>query len=419
MEATSEEIRHFYERRPYPAPLTSLDGHRDLYSNRERSRALFHLMWPADPAREDLDILVAGCGTSQAARYALREPRSRVTAVDISDTSLRCTRDLQQKYGLGNLELHRLSIEDIGQLDRTFDQIVCTGVLHHLPEPDVGLQALRDVLRPNGAMHLMVYAPYGRAGIYMIQEYCRVLGVDASDEDLNDLAATLDALPADHPIAGMMRATKDFRHPDTLADALLHPIDRAYTVAQVHAWLTRCGLSFARWLEQAPYSPLCGMLAKTPHAERLASLPALVQHAAVELFRGTMTRHSLIAHRDDHDASRHVITFASERWREYVPLVLPWTACIRDRHPPGAVAVLINRAHPFPDLALVVDSFEDQLLAVIDGKRTIAAILEKANVSNADLERARRFFETLWLYDQVVFDTSHCIIPPEPIAAAS
>jgi len=30
----SEEVRDFYERMPYPAPLTSLDGHRDLYKNR-------------------------------------------------------------------------------------------------------------------------------------------------------------------------------------------------------------------------------------------------------------------------------------------------------------------------------------------------------------------------------------------------
>ena len=52
----------------------------------------------------------------------------------------------------------------------TFDQIVCTGVLHHLADPDVGLSALRSVLKPDGAMQLMVYAPYGRTGIYMLQD---------------------------------------------------------------------------------------------------------------------------------------------------------------------------------------------------------------------------------------------------------
>jgi 2-polyprenyl-3-methyl-5-hydroxy-6-metoxy-1,4-benzoquinol methylase len=160
--ATLEEVRDFYERRPYPAPFTSLDEHRDLYENPDRRRAQFHLMWPAEPQRGNQDILVAGCGTSQAARYALREPDARITAIDISETSLRHTRGLRLKYALDNLELHRLQIEDVRELGRTFDQVVCTGVLHHLPDPDLGLRALRDVLRPQGAMHLMVYARYGR-----------------------------------------------------------------------------------------------------------------------------------------------------------------------------------------------------------------------------------------------------------------
>ena len=323
--AVSEEVHAFYEARPYPAPLTSLDEHRDLYRNPDRRRALFHLLWPAEPMRRGQEILVAGCGTSQAARYALREPDARVTAIDISETSLRYTRDLQRKYDLENLDLHRLPIESVQELGRTFDHIVCTGVLHHLPDPDLGLRALRDVLDPQGAMQLMVYAPYGRAGIYMMQEYCRLLGISDSEKDLRDLGATLEALPADHPLGSAMRGAMDFDHPDALADALLHPLDRAYTVSQLYAWLERCGMSFGRWVEQAPYLAQCGMVAKTPLAGRLASLPAPLQHAAVELFRGTMVRHKLIAYRDDRAGAGQPITFAGDRWREYVPIRLPWT----------------------------------------------------------------------------------------------
>jgi SAM-dependent methyltransferase len=401
----SEEVRAFYETMPYPAPLTSLDEHRDLYSNPDRRRALFHLLWPTEPMCGSQTILVAGCGTSQAARYALREPDARITAIDISETSLRYTHDLQRKYDLANLDLHRLSIESVRELGRTFDQVVCTGVLHHLPDPDLGLRALRDVLRPQGAMHLMVYAPYGRAGIYMMQEFCRLLGIGASEKDLRDLGATLEALPADHPLGSAMRAAMDFSRPEALADALLHPLDRAYTVPQMYAWLERCGMSFGRWVEQAPYLPQCGMIAKTPLAPRLASLPAALQHAAVELFRGTMFRHKLVAYRDDR-ARSEPITFVGDRWREYVPIRLPWTVCIRERVPPGSVAVLINRAHPFPDLVLTVDMAEDRLLGAIDGKRTLAEILQLVAVDGGGERRALGFFERLWQYDQVVFDAS-------------
>ena len=34
----SEEVRDFYERMPYPAQLTNLEAHRDLYKNPDRRR---------------------------------------------------------------------------------------------------------------------------------------------------------------------------------------------------------------------------------------------------------------------------------------------------------------------------------------------------------------------------------------------
>ena len=400
-----DQVHEFYERMPYPAPLTALDEHRDLYRNPNRRRAQYHLLWPTKPLRGNLEILIAGCGTSQAASYAMREPDAHVTAVDISDMSLRYTRDLQKKYHLQNLEIHQLRVEDVGNLGHTFDQIVCTGVLHHLPDPDLGLCALRDVLRPDGVVQLMVYAPYGRAGIYMMQDYCRLLGITASEKDLRKLGNTLKALPANHPIGNVMHTALDFNHPDALADALLHPLDRAYSVPQLYDWLDRCGLSFGRWVEQAPYLAQCGLMAKTPHTEQLASLPAPLQHAAAELFRGTMVKHKLIAYRDDRVGESQPITFVGEHWREYVPIRVPWTVCVREGVPSGAVAVLINRAHTFTDLILTVDETEDRLLSAINGKRTLGEIVKLAGMTD-DEHHALNFFERLWQYDQVVFDAS-------------
>jgi SAM-dependent methyltransferase len=402
----SEEVRDFYERMPYPAPLTSLDAHRDLYKNRDRRRAEFHLTWPAKQPLGQREILVAGCGTSQAARYALREPDARITGIDVSDTSLRHTRELQRKYNLQNLELHQIPIERVQEIDRSFDMVVCTGVLHHLPDPDGGLRALRDVLQPSGAMRLMVYARYGRAGIYMMQEYCRLLEIDASATDLQILGATLEALPADHPISGLLRRSKDFWRPEAMADALLHPQDRAYTVPELYAWLDRCGVSFGRWIEQAPYLAECGMVARSPHAARLAALPSRLEHAAVELFRGTMVSHSCIAYRDDSPDESQPITFVGDHWRDYIPIALPWTVCVRERLPPGSVAVLINQSHTFTDLILTVDAFEDRLLGAIDGNRTLAEIAQMAAHERDFERRALSFFERLWQYDQVIFDAS-------------
>jgi SAM-dependent methyltransferase len=393
----------FYERHPYPKPLDNLDRHREIYKNPDRRRAWSFLLWPTEKPRPEREILVAGCGTSQAAIHALREPDAHVTALDISETSLRHTRGLQRKYGLQNLDLHQLAIEEVGKLGRTFDQIVCTGVLHHLSDPDIGLRSLRSVLADDGAMHLMVYASYGRAGIYMMQEYCRLLGIGASEGELQELGVTIESLSSEHPIAGVSKKAKDFTYPAALADALLHPQDRAYTVPELYAWLKRCGLSFGRWVEQAPYLPQCGAIAGLPHAARLVSLTPPLQHAAVELLRGTMTRHNFIAYRDDRGRERQPIAFDGDAWRGWVPLRLPWTLCIRDQAPSGFTAVLINPTHAYPDLALPINATQERIFAGIDGKHSIQEILRDAARAGGD-EPVRRFFEQLWQYDQIVID---------------
>src|SRR4051812_43529998 len=81
-------------------------------------------LWPKRVEPDSLDILIAGCGTNQAAHYAFTNPDSRVVGIDVSETSLEHEKYLKQKHDLHNLELHRLSLERAASLEMTFDLIV-------------------------------------------------------------------------------------------------------------------------------------------------------------------------------------------------------------------------------------------------------------------------------------------------------
>jgi SAM-dependent methyltransferase len=407
--SVAEQVRDFYDRYPYPRPVESLDKYRRLWQDQQRRRADYHLFWPAKAYREDQSILVAGCGTSQAAKHALRWPAAQVTGIGFSATSVRRTEELKRKYSLDNLQVHQLPIERVNDLGTSFDQIVCTGVLHHLVDPDAGLRALHSVLKPDGAIYLMVYAAYGRTGIYMLQAYCRRLGIGATEQEIQDLLSVLKELPRGHPLDHLLRSSPDFRQADALADALLNPRDRAYTVPQLFDLIERCGLAFGRWYRQAPYVPQCGLIAATPHGARLAQLPAQEQYAALELFRGTISRHSFSVYRDDCSAPPQPIRFDGEGWQDYVPIRQPGVVCVNKRLPPGAAAVLINQEHVDTDLIHPINSYEKRLFEAINGERTIEEVMDTLPVSKRDpqrLERARDFFERLWWYDHVVFDAS-------------
>ncbi len=403
------EVQRFYETYPYPRPVDSLEQYQRAWQDPLRRRADHHLFWPARPFREKFSVLVAGCGTSQAAKYALRWPAAQVTGIDFSATSVSFTEQLKRKHQLHNLQVHQLPIERAGELETTFDQIVCTGVLHHLSDPDAGLVALRNVLEPDGAMQLMVYAPYGRTGIYLLQNFCRQIGIRATDAEIRDLIVALEELPPGHPLEKLLRDAPDFQHAAAVADALLHPQDRAYSVPQFFDFINRGKLTFGRWVKQAPYTPQCGAVARIPQAPRMMQLGRAEQYAAIELFRGTMVTHSAIVYRNDNPEPQDV-SFAGAVWPGYVPVRMSDTKCIQERLPPGAAAVLLYPGHTFTDLVLPIDATELALLNGIDGKRSIGDIVEErlpsAGSHASRLDIARRFFERLWWYDQVVFDTS-------------
>jgi len=399
----ADAVWEFYTSHPYPPPLENLDRARAVFQDENVHRAESHLLWPQKRYRPDLDVLVAGCGTWQAAKFALCHPAARVVGIDVSPTSLEHTGRLKRKYNLMNLETRQLPIENVADLDQRFDLIVCTGVLHHLVDPDAGLRALRSVLRSEGVMYLMVYAPYGRTGVHMLQEYCRRLGVGTSNQEINDLTAVLKVLPQHHPMLSMVRGSRESLDADALVDAVLNPRDRTYSVPQLFDFIERSNLTLGRWYWQAPYLPHCGSIATTPHANRLAALPEPEQYMEMELWRGLVTNHDVLVHRSSANNDGWKVRFDDDHYLRYVPIRRPWTVCVQERIPAGSAGVLLNQTHLFQDLILTIDEKEKKMFEAIDGRCSISEIVDKVK---GDSIQAQVFFEKLWWYDQVVFDTS-------------
>src|ERR1700733_7044048 len=128
----TDGVARQYERWPYPPPIGDLEAWSKTNWEWLDPSHSHRVLWPDRDYRPGLDILIAGCGTNQAAIFAFSNPTANVVAIDISKPSLEHHQYLKDKHGLDNLELHLLPIEQLPAWGRQFDLIAATGVLHHL-----------------------------------------------------------------------------------------------------------------------------------------------------------------------------------------------------------------------------------------------------------------------------------------------
>lgn len=388
----ADGVSRQYDRWEYPPPVTDLEAwtknHWDWFDPFYAHRVL----WPNREYKPDLDILIAGCGTFQAAVFAFMNRAARVVAIDVSRSALDHQRYLKDKHQLTNLELHLLAIEEVSALSRDFDLIVSTGVLHHLADPLAGLSALGGCLRRDGALGVMLYAKYGRFGVELLESAFRDLGLSQDDASVQLVKEAVAALPPDHPVRPYLQGARDLMSDGALVDTFLHARQRSYTVEECLELVGAAGLTFQGWLRNSPYYPHDALFAQTgPFQALLNRLPDATLWSVMERLQPANATHFFLACRPERPTRDYVIDFSTASSLDYVPL--PRTACLLsgdEIHLPGAKLTLTAAQLPF--------------VRRVDGRRTIREIVDAvAQGGREDGTRVREFghqlFQSLWHLD--------------------
>ncbi len=312
-DATDAQLAAQYEAFPYPLRDPRDEARRLVVGSPGHLREIDYWMFGARrPASRPLHALFAGGGTGDgtlmlAQQMATAGRAGSVTWLDRSAAALRVAQARAAARGLSNIVWQSGSLLDLpGSGLGPFDYIDCCGVLHHLPDPAEGLRALTSVLAPDGGLGLMVYAPHGRTGVYMVQDALRLL-----------------APAAEPPAARLDVARRVMRHlPETawlrqnrflddhvnggdagLYDLLLNPRDRAFKVPQLVALLEAAGLRVACWVEPVRYDPTAWLPDPKLRA-RAAALDPTSRAALAEALIGNINAHVLYCVRADAPAER-------------------------------------------------------------------------------------------------------------------
>jgi SAM-dependent methyltransferase len=297
---TDARLAAQYEAYPYPHRDPRDEAKRLIIGSPGHLREIDHWVFGATrPASRPLRVLIAGGGTGDAtimlAEQMARDGREgSVTWLDRSSAALKVARARAAARGLTNIVWEQRSLLDLpGSGLGPFDYIDCCGVLHHLPDPEAGVRALLSVLAPAGGMGLMVYAPHGRTGIYMIQDGLRLLAPAEQDPATRlDIARrVMKHLPETAWLRANRSVTDHLNGGDSgLYDLLLNPRDRAYTVPALHDLLARSGLSIVCWVEPVRYDPI-PLLPDPRLRARIATLSPVERGALAEALAGNIAAH--------------------------------------------------------------------------------------------------------------------------------
>jgi SAM-dependent methyltransferase len=243
-DSVSRAVRNQYEENPYPVWVGVPQPQKLSTLEAELVAKFPHAPIRARKDNSHTDILIAGCGTGQqAVEIAEQYAGASVLAVDLSLASLCYAKRQTEALGLRNVEYAQADILQLGALDRSFDLIVSTGVLHHMADPEAGLAVLLSRLRSDGILLLGFYSELARQDVVAAQRYAAERGFTATAYDIRSFRQEIMDLDDGSPLKAIA-TVPDFYSTSECRDLLFHVREHRMTLPAIKAMLARHDLEF-------------------------------------------------------------------------------------------------------------------------------------------------------------------------------
>ena len=178
----SQDVQNMYEENPYPR----------WYDQNVVGK--FH-------PEVDADILIAGCGTGNfTSQFALIFPHANFSAVDLSLSSLSYAKRKARELGAHNIDFKQGDILELKKLGKQFDLIECSGVLHHMKDPEAGWKSILECLKPGGRMFIALYSEIAREPVVKSRQRIAQMGYKTDPASIRAFRKEVMEMEHDTPI---------------------------------------------------------------------------------------------------------------------------------------------------------------------------------------------------------------------------
>lgn len=224
----SNNVKQQYESFPYPR-WDKLDHKKPTHYGVALSKVYPEAMFSRALFENKLNILIAGCGTG---RHALNVAKNfnnvNVTAIDLSQKSLSYAKVKSQEFNIKNIAFNQADLTKLNVMEKPYDIIECSGVLHHIPDYKPALNNILQNLKPNGLIKISLYSQYAREPINHIRG---IFAQDIKDMDIHKLKIIRQAIATGSIIednSGII-SSDDFYSMSGVIDLLFHQFERQFT----------------------------------------------------------------------------------------------------------------------------------------------------------------------------------------------
>ncbi|MEB3225143.1 MAG: class I SAM-dependent methyltransferase [Synechococcus sp.] len=296
-----QAVRNLYNTYPFP-PEPLLDEPPPGYNWRWHWQAAYNFCTGRKLSTDNIRILDAGCGTGVGTEYLMHlNPEAEIVGIDLSEGALEVAEKRCQQSGVRDrhqapVTFKRLPIEQAAELAGEFDLINCVGVLHHMPDPIQGIQALAKKLAPGGIFHIFVYAELGRWEIQLMQEAIALVQQDKRGDYVDGVKVgrqIFASLPENNRLVqyDKERWSLENHRDASFADMYVHPQEVDYNVKTLFELIDASGLEFVGF-SNPQFWDLERLVGKEPDLiERAKTLDERSRYRLVELLDTTISHY--------------------------------------------------------------------------------------------------------------------------------
>ena len=245
-DSISKKVKNQYELNPYPRWRYNSYTHENkinvLSIVNSETYPISIESNSIDLENKIINILIAGCGTGIQILEASRYSNCKITAIDLSNASISYAKRKVDEYGMRNVDFIEMDILELTELNKRFDLIECSGVLHHMQNPNEGLSCLYNVLEPNGFLKLGLYSRYAREDIRKARELIKEKDINPTLDEIRDFRNNV--LNGDMKKLFKITQWSDFYSTSMCRDLCFHSHEQCFSLIEIKDILRKSNLEF-------------------------------------------------------------------------------------------------------------------------------------------------------------------------------